>query len=337
MNKFELEQPLDEIIGELWAFPEVNIWEFTDELIAGFKSKWKIITSLETPNLWKVIPAIPTIFDQKNQIDYSILEKMLEQQSNAWIEEVLIAWTTGLSSLMSHNEQIEYIEKAVEIAKKYWLTVVAWTWANYTAEQNLLTKQAFEKWAVASLLLSPYYLKASDDMLIKHFIEALNYWPWIIYSISWRTGIKISIEVIKELSKHPNFVWVKECDWWDRIKELTNYWIKVWSGNDDEVINDVHKNWAYWTITVAWDIKPELVQELITNPNITDTVKNYSDLLNHVMFLPWQPNPKWVSHTIAMMEKFDNPEFIPWFRLPVWALSKEQQKYVKKNYGSTLI
>ncbi len=329
-NTFFLEESPENILAKLWDFPKIELWSLTDWIITQSTKKWEIITQLEKPDLWQVIPAIPTIFDKNNQIDYNILDKMLEEQSNTWIKEVLIAWTTWLSSLMSHEEQIWYIERASIIAKNYWLKVVAWTWANNTAEQNLLTKKSFEKWAVASLLLAPYYLKASNDMMLKHFIEALNYGPWIIYSISWRTGIQIPIEVIKKLSKHPNFIWVKECDWWDRIKELSDYWIKVWSGNDDEVINDVHKNWAHWTITVAWDINSELVQELVTNPNITKTVKNYSDLLNHAMFLPWQPNPKWVSNVVAMIEKNNNPELVPWFRLPVWVLSQKQQLYVQK-------
>lgn len=311
--------------------PDHNLGEGSNEenLTASFE-QWK--GSLEELNqeLSELIPAVPTLFTENNEINYVALENRFTDYKEAWIKDILIAWTSWLSSLIWKKEQINYIEKSVSMWKKYWLNVIAWTWWNNTKEQNNLTQSAFEIWGQASLLLAPYYLKASESDLLRHFHQALNKWPWIIYLISWKTGIQIPLEILQLLSKHPNFIWVKECDWEDRIKELSEYWIKVWSWNDDEVLSNTN-SWAYWTITVAWNLAPWIIQELITKESVSENTQKISDLVNFLMFLPWEPNPKWISNIYSMIEWVDKEKYIPWFRMPTWAITNAQQEFVRKQ------
>lgn len=287
-------------------------------------------TNLVLPD---VIPAIPTIYNLDGTIDYIELENMLKKQSEAWIKTVLIAWTTWESSLLEHNEQIEYVKKAVIISKNYWLNVLAWSGSNTTNEQNKLTSWIFESWAQASLLLPPYYIKASNTDIVRHLTEWLNIWPAIIYSISWRTGVPLSIEVLEILSKHPNFLWVKECDWSEKISKLVEKWIKVWTWNDDSSIKDIHEKWATWTISVICNIDPELILEIQKWTNITSKKVNRLMNLSHLIFLPWQPNPKPIHNAIEMIRRSvnENINFPATFRLPVWPLNNKQQEYLAQG------
>ena len=311
---------------EYELFPEDDIWYMRE--IVSHESRNIPKTEID---LADVIPAIPTLYMQDWTIDYDELEIMIKTQAHAWISSVLIAWTTWESSSLSHSEHIEYVQQAVEIAKIYNVQVLAWSWSNYTKEQNDVTKWVFEAWADACLLLPPYYIKASDTDIVRHLTSWLNKWPAIIYSISWRTWVQINNDVIEALSTHPNFLWVKECDWADKIKELTNRSIRVWTWNDDTSHSDIHESWACWTISVVCDIDPNLMLEVTHCVNLTNTAYQRVMDLSHLMFLPWQPNPKPVHNAIEIIRRairwIEKPAI---FRLPVWPLNIEQQKYLWK-------
>jgi len=287
-----------------------------------------------------VIPAIPTLYNIDWTIDYGELERMLKVQKEAWIEWVLIAWTTWESSMLGEEEQIKYVQKAVEIASKLWLKVLAWSWSNSTKEQRVLTKWVFEAWADASLLLPPYYIKASDTDIIKHLVEWLNYWPAIIYSIFWRTGLKISSEVLEILSAHPNFLWVKECDWSQKISDLVNRWIRVWTWNDDKSISNIYLDWACGSISVVCNIDPELILKIKEWINLTKLEVKKLLELSSLVFPEWQPNPKSIHNIMEMIRRWidEGLNNIPaTFRLPCWPFDEIQQEYVSRALSALWI
>lgn len=307
-------------------FPVDDI-KYMEELVRN-ASDWIEKSSIQMPD---VMPAIATIYKEDGTIDYAELDNMLKRQHEAWVEGVLIAGTTGESSFMGHEEHLEYIRRASEIADKYGLKTLVGTWSNSSAEQNELTSGAFDAWADASLLLAPYYIKASDVDIIRHLLEGLNLWPAIIYSIGGRTGCPISSDVLKVLSGHPNFLWVKECDGPEKIQELTMAWIRVWTWNDETSFSDIHRDWASGSISVVCNIDPELTLEIREWRNATKgTIDRLLDL-SHLMFLPWQPNPKPVHNTIEMIRRFVNDIQTPaTFRLPWWPLQTDQQEYLAR-------
>ena len=307
--------------------PDLSFPEFPDdELLLDLN--WD---NINTSNIVipDVIPAIPTMYLTDWTIDTEALDNMLQNQKKAWIDTVLIAGTTWESSFLDEQEHLEYIRNASIIANEYWIQVIAWTWSNSTREQNNLTKWAFENWAIASLLLPPYYIKCSNGDLIRHLSEWLNHWPAIIYSISWRTWMVIPIEVIQILSKHPNFLWVKECDWGDRIRALKKLWIRVWTWNDDESFLNIHDDWADWTISVVCNVDPELMLEVKEWIWMTKNKINRLLTLSHLIFLPGQPNPKPIHNAMEMIRRN-----VTWltapatFRSPWWPLNIAQQKYL---------
>ncbi len=307
--------------------PELNFWEVPQDNLDI------TITSTGLENFDKTtddfIPAIPTLYNTDWSIDYEELENILETHSNAWVSWALIAWTTWESSFLNDQEHIDYISEAVKIANQYNMRIYAWTWSNCTQEQNHLTQNAFKSWAHASLLLPPYYIKCSNNDLIRHLNSWLDYWPGIIYSVASRTSMPIPIKVLEVLSRHPNFLWVKECDWSDRIQELSRLWIRVWTGNDDESFLNIHRDGAKWVISVVWNINPTLMQEVVEGVSMTKEKIDELLCLSHIAFLPWQPNPKGIHNIMEMTRRAQRVIWAPAvFRWPSWPLSLEQQEYV---------
>ena len=65
------------------------------------------------------------------------------------------------------------------------------------------------------LIISPYYNKANNQGMIAHFTavaDAVNI-PIIMYNIPGRTGVAISEDAVKVLSKHTKYLWHQGSQW----------------------------------------------------------------------------------------------------------------------------
>src|SRR3989338_1735023 len=76
--------------------------------------------------------------------------------------------TTGESATLSHKEHERVVELTVEIANKR-VPVIAGTGSNSTSEAIMLTRHAKDAGADASLLITPYYNKPTQEGLYRHF------------------------------------------------------------------------------------------------------------------------------------------------------------------------
>lgn len=285
----------------------------------------------ENPDLPPVIPALPTLYLENGAINLTALEEMIKNHSSKGIKAVLVAGTTGEATFMNESEQVSYIKEAVKIAKKYEVKVVAGTGSNSTVEQGELTEGAFKHGADASLLLAPYFIKSSPQGILKHLWEGLNKGPGIIYSVSGRTAVQIPLEVIKLLSGHPNFLGVKECDWYDRIRKLANWDIKVWSGNDDTVPNDVHSCGAFGILTVTGAIDPQIVQTIVEwNPTRADIIRHLT--VSSILFPPDHPNPAGVHNASEMIRRENQDVNYPAvFRDVVGPFTEKRQIWMRES------
>jgi 4-hydroxy-tetrahydrodipicolinate synthase len=325
MEKYNLASIKEEL--QLTEFPDASL----DYRELGLKNPE---TTPENPELPKVIPALPTLYLENGAINLTALEEMIKEHSLKGIEAVLVAGTTGESSFMNEEEQIIYIKEAVKIAKKYNVKVVAGTGSNSTIEQSVLSAGAFECGADASLLLAPYYIKSSPQGILRHLWNGLDKGPGIIYSISGRTAVQIPLEVLRQLSNHPNFLGVKECDGQERIKQLADWGIKVWSGNDDTLPNDVHSYGAFGAITVAGDIDPEVVQTIIEGRASRAALVRHLTI-SDIIFPVGEVNPAGIHNAIEMIRRAINEGNYPAvFRDVVGPFSSKRQEWVECSLKS---
>ena len=102
--------------------------------------------------------------------------------------------------------------------------VLAGTGGNSTKEAIYLTQRAEEVGADGSLQVAPYYSKPSQEGLFQHFCEVARNTdlPIVLYSISGRCGIEISVDTVKRLAEScKSIVGIKEAGGnADRVSQL---------------------------------------------------------------------------------------------------------------------
>lgn len=185
--------------------------------------------------------AIVTPMNADGSVNYEAMGQLIEQQVTGGTDAIIVCGTTGESSTLTDEEHRRVIQFTVAQVN-HRIPVVAGTGSNDTAYCLELSQEA-EKMGVDGLLLvTPYYNKCSQKGLIRHYLtvaDAVDL-PMILYSVSSRTGVNILPETLKELSKHPNIVAVKEASGnisqVAKIRHLCGDDLDVYSGNDDQIV-----------------------------------------------------------------------------------------------------
>ena len=146
--------------------------------------------------------AIVTPFLNDRETNYAELDRMIEMHIEKGTDAIVICGTTGEASCMMNLEHLEAIRHTcATVAGR--IPVIAGTGSNDTMLAVMLSQKAQEYGADALLLVTPYYNKTSQRGLVKHFTtiaESVDI-PCILYNVPSRTGMNISIPVLKELAK----------------------------------------------------------------------------------------------------------------------------------------
>ena len=166
-----------------------------------------------------------------------LLDFHLENGTDA----IIVCGTTGEASTMTYRERMRTIEFCVEhIAGR--IPVIAGAGSNSTEVTLALARDAQRMGADGVLLVTPYYNKATQTGLIRHYTiaaDALDI-PVILYNVPSRTGVNIAPETYAELAKHPNINGVKEASGdlkaIQRTRNLCPADFSIWTGNDDDVV-----------------------------------------------------------------------------------------------------
>ena len=156
--------------------------------------------------------AIVTPMKENLDVDFDKLEELINFQIDNGTDAIIIAGTTGESSTLTMEEHRRVIQAAVEFTK-HRVPVVAGTGSNCTRTAIHLTKEAEEDGADASLIVTPYYNKATQKGLIAHYgqIASETKLPIILYNVPGRTGCNLMPETVATLVKeNENIVGLKE-------------------------------------------------------------------------------------------------------------------------------
>ncbi|MEM5780348.1 MAG: 4-hydroxy-tetrahydrodipicolinate synthase, partial [Lawsonibacter sp.] len=115
--------------------------------------------------------------------------------------------------------------------------------------------------------VTPYYNKASQTGLIKHYeyIADRTELPIIMYNVPSRTGVSFTAETYRVLSENPKINGVKEASGNFSLLAHTRYLCPedfyIWSGNDDQVVPMMALG-AKGVISVASNIIPEVMLKM---------------------------------------------------------------------------
>lgn len=186
--------------------------------------------------------ALITPMHEDGSINYDEMERIVNDQISNGTDAIIVCGTTGEASTMTHEEHIETIKACVDMTKKR-IPVIAGSGSNCTATAVYLSKEAQKAGADGLLVVSPYYNKATQNGLKKHFTEVAKNVdiPIILYNIQGRTGVNIQPQTIVDLAKEvDNIVAVKEASGdlsqIATLLSLAQGDIDVYSGNDDQIV-----------------------------------------------------------------------------------------------------
>ena len=186
--------------------------------------------------------ALITPMHEDGSINYDEMERIVNDQISNGTDAIIVCGTTGEASTMTHEEHIETIKACVDMTKER-IPVIAGSGSNCTATAVYLSKEAQKAGADGLLVVSPYYNKATQNGLKKHFTEVAKNVdiPIILYNIQGRTGVNIQPQTIVDLAKEvDNIVAVKEASGdlsqIATLLSLAQGDIDVYSGNDDQIV-----------------------------------------------------------------------------------------------------
>ncbi|MCL6523172.1 MAG: 4-hydroxy-tetrahydrodipicolinate synthase [Thermoflavifilum sp.] len=155
--------------------------------------------------------AIITPFNDKLEVDYPALERIIEHVIKGGVNYIVSLGTTGETPTLSAEEKTEIILFTFEkVAGR--VPVVVGLGDYHTADVVKRLQTCPLDQAVAVLSVSPYYNKPSQEGLYQHYkaIAEASPKPVIIYNVPGRTGRNVSAQTILRLSELDNIIGVKE-------------------------------------------------------------------------------------------------------------------------------
>ncbi|KPJ63103.1 MAG: dihydrodipicolinate synthase [Planctomycetes bacterium DG_23] len=149
-----------------------------------------------------IIPAVVTPFDKDENLDLGALKVIIGRLLEAGVHGIFVVGSTGEFWALSPEEKRRIFEAAVEtVAGK--VPVYAGTCANSTAETVLLSKEAESAGCDFVSVLTPSFIKPSDEELYLHYkavVDAIKI-PAILYSNPARTNILLSTSLVRRLAR----------------------------------------------------------------------------------------------------------------------------------------
>ena len=211
--------------------------------------------------------AIVTPMYDNEEVNYNKLEEIINQQIDAGTDSIVITGTTGEASTLSMEEHVDVIKAAVEFTK-HRVPVVAGTGSNCTKTAIQLSQEAEEVGADGLLIVTPYYNKATQAGLVKHYsqIAQSTKLPIIMYNVPGRTGCNLLPETVATLFKQEeNIVGLKEATGnmaqASQTMYLTDGKIDMYSGEDGLVLPMLSIG-GIGVISVWSNIAPKQVHDL---------------------------------------------------------------------------
>ncbi len=268
--------------------------------------------------------ALVTPMHPDGALDWEALERLIEFHVQEGTDALVVVGTTGESATLDAAEHCRVIREAVRLARGR-LPVIAGTGSNCTREAIELTRCAMEAGADACLLVTPYYVKPTQEGLYLHYravAEAVPV-PQILYNVPGRTACDLLPETVERLAALPNVVGIKEAtgdlDRGREILERCGERLDLYSG-DDATALELMALGAKGVISVTANVAPRAMRELCAaarEGRLEEARALDARLagLHRDLFLESNPIPvKWAVHRMGLIAEG--------IRLPLTPLSE---------------
>lgn len=243
--------------------------------------------------------ALITPFDENGEVNYSRLREILEFHVINHTDAIIVTGTTGEGSTLNDEEKISVIEFTVNIINNR-IPVIAGTGSNDTRHAAEFSKRVERLGVDGLLVVTPYYNKGNENGIYEHYkaiAEGVKI-PIIMYNVPSRTGVNLSIPLLKRLAQIENITALKEASGdisyvAEVAREVPE--LDIYSGNDDMVV-PVLSLGGKGVISVSANIIPDISHDITVSFLKGDVKKarelqlKYNDLVN-ALFLETNPVP----------------------------------------------
>ena len=243
--------------------------------------------------------ALITPFDENGEVNYSRFREILEFHVINHTDAIIVTGTTGEGSTLNDEEKISVIEFTVNIINNR-IPVIAGTGSNDTRHAAEFSKRVERLGVDGLLVVTPYYNKGNENGIYEHYkaiAEGVKI-PIIMYNVPSRTGVNLSIQLLKRLAQIENITALKEASGdisyvAEVAREVPE--LDIYSGNDDMVV-PVLSLGGKGVISVSANIIPDISHDMTVSFLKGDVKKarelqlKYNDLVN-ALFLETNPAP----------------------------------------------
>ena len=199
-------------------------------------------------------------------VDYDAMARFIDFQLENGINALVAVGTTGESATLTPQERKDVIAFTVKrVAGR--VPVIAGTGTNNTEHVLEYTRSACDNGADAILAVTPYYNKATQGGLIKHYtmVADASDKPLILYNVPSRTGCNMLPDTVATLADHPMIQGIKEAsgDMSQVVQIIAKCGDKLnlYSGEDGLVVPMMAMG-AMGCISVLSNVAPKMAVEM---------------------------------------------------------------------------
>lgn len=164
-----------------------------------------------TPPLAGSITALATPFEESGELDLQAWQALILLQLEAGTQGLVVAGSTGEASALYDREYDALLRIAVEAVSGR-IPVLAGTGLSNTAKTIEQTRRAASLGADAALVVTPPYVRPTQDGLFAHFSAVADdgALPVLLYNVPGRTGCDLLPDTVARLAAHPRICGIKE-------------------------------------------------------------------------------------------------------------------------------
>ena len=155
--------------------------------------------------------AIATPFAAGGALDLAAFGRLIDHQLEGGTQGIVVAGSTGEAHMLDAHEFERLLAFAVEhIAQR--VPVIAGAGEAATAKTVALVRRVKALGADAALVVTPYYVRPTQDGLRRHFSEVAAHGdlPIVMYNVPSRTGCDMQPETVADLRDTAGIVGIKE-------------------------------------------------------------------------------------------------------------------------------
>ena len=144
-------------------------------------------------------------------VDFDAFSRLIDFQLEGGTQGLVVAGSTGEAHALEQTEYDQLLRHAVSRVGGR-ATILAGTGTANTRKTIELTRRAQGLGAEAALVVTPYYVRPTQEGLLRHYTEVADHGglPVVLYNVPGRTGCDLKPETVAKLALHDRIVGIKE-------------------------------------------------------------------------------------------------------------------------------